>query len=386
MTAQFDFDEEIDRMGTDSLKWQDADDDVLAMALADMDFKAAPVILEALASQVDHGVYGYTDGIAAFEAARQWVSRRRAFDIEPGTLLAAPGVMPSIAHLLRGWLEPGTGVIVQTPGFAPIPDVITSNGFRVVENPLRLVNGRYEMDLDGFRAMAADDGVGAFVLCSPHNPSGRIWSRIDLSSIADIALEHDILVISDEIHGEVVHPWADFVTYSAVARDGSPHAICFGPSKAFNLPGMRLSLNVVEHEELRRSFHDELFKVNETFGISAPGAAATASAFSNGDEWIDALTEYLGRNLETLTAGLSNSSPDVEVVRPDASYLVWLDCRRTGMTDSELEQRLSAAGVLIESGLSFGPSGSGFVRINIGTTHRRVATAVDRMAGVFSMV
>jgi cystathionine beta-lyase len=377
----FDFDSPLERSHTNSIKWSEAGGDRLAMGLADMDFRTAPPIVEALRARADHGVLGYTlAGSGLFDAVTGWVATRRDWLVEPDWITPCPGIMPSMAYLLRSTLEAGDGVIVQTPAFSPIPLIVEQNGFLVLENPLRLVGNRYQMDVDTFRAAAERPDVRAFVLCSPHNPIGRVWSREELAVIADIAAANDLLVISDEIHAEIVFPWAEFVSYGEIAADSSRFAILFGPSKGFNLPGLRTAVAVIPHAGLRRAFHRELHRVNEDFGINVMGAVALEAAYSMGAEWLDALAAYLEGNLEALQSGIAGSVPGIHVIRPDASFLVWLDCRARGLSDDKLRERIvNRAGVVIEPGTSFGPNGSGFIRLNIGTQRSRVVESIERM-------
>lgn len=378
----FDFDAPPDRRGTNSIKWADAGGDRLAMGLADMDFRAAPVIIDALRARVAHGVFGYTEpGPGFYEAVTAWMAARRGWPVDAAWITPGPGIMPSMAHVLRGVLEPGAGVIVQTPAFAPIPEIVEQNGFQVVENPLRLTGTRYEMDVDGLLSAARRSEVRALVLCSPHNPIGRVWTREELATIAEICSAHDLLVVSDEIHAEVVFPWASFVTYPLVAGPAARHATLFGPSKGFNLPGLRTSVTVIADEVLRTAYRLELHRVNEDFGIGVLGAAALEAAYTRGGDWLDALADYLRGNLETLTGALEAHLPEVSVIRPDASFLVWLDCRRLRRSSAELARRIGEeAGVIVEPGTSFGAAGEGFMRVNIATARRRVEDAAERMA------
>ncbi len=381
---QFDFDTPIDRAGTGSMKWAEAGADRLAMGLADMDFPTAPAIVEALADRVEHAVFGYTEvGSGFLDAVIRWTQARRGWTVEPDWITAGPGIMPSMAYLLRAALRPGEGVIVQTPAFSPIPTIIEQNGLRVVENPLALVGDRYEMDLEGLRSAAEQAQVRAFVLCSPHNPIGRVWSQSELELVGDICAANDLLVISDEIHAEIVYPWATFVTYAAVADSPSRFATLYGPSKGFSLPGLRTAVVVIPGAELRAAFRLELHRVNEDFGINALGAVALEAAYTRGAEWLDAVSTYLQTNLEILQTRLAGELPRIEVIKPDASFLVWLDCRGLGLSDDELGNRiLDQAGVAVEPGTSFGTAGSGFVRLNIATPRARLVEALDRLAAV----
>lgn len=381
----FDFDTEIDRGGVGSIKWAAAGGGQIPLGLADMDFRAAPAIVEALQRRVDHGVYGYTDAQSGqLDAICEWTAARRGWALEVDWITPCSGVIPSIAFLLRGALGAGDGVIVHTPAFFPIVDVIRSNGMHVIENPLQIRGGRYEIDFDAFRTAASRPNAKAFVLCSPHNPSGRVWSETELAMLADIAHEHGLVVLSDEIHCETVFSWANFTTYAKVARHDDPFAVCFGPSKGFNLATLQTSVTAIAHDGLRESFRAERHKMNVDFGVSALGAVALQAAYTEGGPWLDALTRYLERNLDTLSERLAEVS-EIAVVRPDASFLVWLDCRALALSDDELIDRfLNVADVIVEPGTSFGAAGSGFVRINIGTTQSRIAKAAEQIALAFS--
>ena len=377
--SSFDFDTVIDRSGTGSIKWSEVPGDALAMGLADMDFRTAPAVIGALQERGEHGIFGYTQaGPDLTDTACRWLAQRRGWDADAAWIVPTPGVMPTIAHVLQAWLDPGASVIVQTPAFGPIPAVVHDNGFRVEQNPLRLAGGRYVMDLVAFEAVARRRDVGAFVLCSPHNPSGRVWSRRDLESVAAICEANEVFVISDEVHADMVFPWASFTTYALAAATGR-YAIVFGPSKAFNLAGLRNALAVVPDAELRGALATELHRVNEDFGIGIMASAAITAAYGAGGGWLDALTEYVAGNLDALIAGLAHLD-SVRVIRPDASFLVWVDVSAVGRPDAEVTALLAGSRVIVEPGTSFGPAGAGFIRVNVGTARSRVEEAAARIA------
>ena len=376
----YDFDVIGNRTGTGAMKWRRADEGLLTMGLADMDFAAAPQILDALSVRVDHGVFGYTDtSVDAIEAFTTWVGERHTWTVDPSSVVVSPGVMQSLVMVLRALLAPGAGVIVQTPVFGPILEVAAGNGFDVIENPLVLVDGRYELDFGYFETLAGRSDVQAFVLCSPHNPGGRVWSRDELARLAGICAANGVTVISDEIHGDLTYPWSVFTPYGIVAPTGTSYAALTGPSKAFNLPGMRTSLTVVVGDELREGFDRERRRVNEDFGVSAMGIVALEAAYRSGGSWLDALMVHLAGNVVALDDALS--ATPIRVMRPDATFLAWLDCRSLGMNDQDLIAWFEDLGIVIEPGPAFGATDSGFVRLNIATTSDRVATAAARIAG-----
>ncbi len=378
-----DFDVALDRTDTASIKWSGVGEpsDALPMGLADMDFPTAPPVVEALRRRVDHGAFGYTaPPDSAIEAVVGWLRDRQGLEVLPETIVVSPGVMPSLALLLRGNLRPGAGVIVQTPAFAPIPDVVAANGFRVIENALVLDRGRYEMDMDRLAILLAEPDVEAFVLCSPHNPVGRVWTAAELRHIGELCAVNDVLVLSDEIHGDLTYAWADFVSFGRVAPPDLHHAVMTGPSKAFNLPGLKTSVTIVSDGATRRAFDAERHRINEDFGVNALGVTALEAAYRHGAPWLDALIVHLAGNVEAVADALEGSG--ASLVRPEAMFLVWIDCRAAGLSDDVLQTALARAGLIVEPGLGFGEEGSGFVRLNIATSRRRVVDAVGRLRSV----
>lgn len=379
----FDFDVSLDRADTASIKWAGVEPagERLAMGLADMDFATAPAVVDGLRRRIEHGAFGYTDVTnTALDAVVQWLRERQGLEVRPETVVVSPGVIPSLALLLRGALDPGSGVVVQTPAFSPIPDIVAANGLRVVENPLTLEQGRYEMDIVGLERLLADPSVHALVLCSPHNPVGRVWGAAELERVARLCVAHDVLVVSDEIHADLTYPWSDFVSFGRVAPPGLTHAVLTGPSKAFNLPGLRTSISIVPDSDLRRAFHLERHRINDDFGVATLGVVALEAAYRHGAPWLDALVTYLAGSVDALVEALRGSP--VSVIRPDATYLMWIDCREAAVGDAELGRRLSEEGLLVEPGTAFGGGGSGFVRLNIATSRRRVIEAAARLRRV----
>lgn len=379
----FDFDVNLDRTDTASMKWWgvDAGSDRLAMGLADMDFATAPVVIDALRGRVEHGAFGYTDVTdAALDAVVRWFRERQSLEVVANSVVVSSGVIPSLALLLRGALDRGDGVVVQTPAFSPIPDVVVANGLRVFENPLKLEGDRYVMDLVRLERLLADPSIAALVLCSPHNPVGRVWSSAELEDVARLCLANDVLVISDEIHADLTFPWTEFTSFGRAAPPGLPYAVLTGPSKAFNLPGLRTSVSIIPDPDLREAFDVERHAVNEDFGVGTLGVVALEAAYREGGAWLDALMSYLAGSLGALAEALRGSR--ASVVRPEATYLVWIDCRAAGLTDDELYRRLSERGLLVEPGTAFGDGGDGFVRLNIATTRRRVIDAATRLRTV----
>jgi len=380
--TQYDFDAPVERRSTNSIKWSAGEVDgkwvtmpaapgpahesaLLPMWLADMDFTAAPEILAALQARVDHGVFGYTYYDESFYAAiEDWMATRRGWRPQREWILTNSGVMPAINLLIQTFTEPGDGVIVQPPVFRPISDAPEANGRLPVVNPLTEVDGRYRIDFAALESQAADPGTTMMILCSPHNPVGRVWTSREVKSVAEICAGNDVVLVSDEIHADLTYSWAAFTSVGSLYSEVYDRFIvCGGPSKAFNLPGLKLSLTFVPNPKLREAYRETLHRQNELWAANTLGATALTAAYESGGPWLDAVLEYLEANVALAERFLAARVPGVTLARPDALYLLWLDCRRLRISPEELNRRLRAAGLWLESGESYGDQGSGFVRM-----------------------
>jgi cystathionine beta-lyase len=398
VSGTYNFDESHERRGTRSIKWSLGEEygawvdyprptgqapheaEVLPMWLADMDFPAAPPILSALQGLVDHGIFGYT-GLddEFFDTIDEWAQRRHGWTIEREWVATNTGVMPAINLLIQTCTDPGDGVIVQTPVFHPISHSVELNKRELLDNALVYDGTRYNMDLPDLAAKAASPGAKMMILCSPHNPVGRVWDVAELRAVVDVCTANDVLLVSDEIHGDLTYDWSNFVSAGSLTEYHDRLVVCTGASKAFNLPGLKMSLTIIPDAELRAAYQLTLRNQNEIFGVNLFATTAVVAAYRHGEPWLEALIDYLAANVEFVDAFLGERLPQIRLVRPDALYLLWIDCRPLGLTGAELDERLRAAGVRAEQGSTYGNEGEGFIRLTIACSRQLLAEAMERV-------
>ena len=395
---RYDFDKEISRQGTCASKWirvnwgreggrsefTDAcfeEDRLLPLWVADMDLPCPQPVVDALVARAKHPIYGYTAQTDAFsEAVVGWLHRRHGWDIQPEWLLTTPGVVPALYMLVKAVLRPGEKIIVQPPVYGPFYRAGKNNDVEVVRNVLQSDSGRYEMDYYDLAEKVSDPAVKMLVLCSPHNPVGRVWSRDELVRLGELCLENDVLVVSDEIHCDLVYSGYKFVPFASISDEFAQHSVaCVAPSKTFNLAGLQTSNIIIANEKLRAEFAKTLGSVG-LHGANTFGQVALQAAFNEGEEWLDQVLEYVEGNLRFLQAYVAEHIPQITAVPPEGTYLVWLDCRRLGVDKWELKElMLEKARVHLNDGFSFGPEGEGFLRMNLACPQSIVAEALERM-------
>jgi len=389
-TAASEFDSIHDRRAYGSAKWANQWDEyspavegegILSLWTADMDFRAPQPVIDRLVDAAHHGVYGYTlRDPAHFEVVQTWFAERHGWTPGLETLLPGPGVMPCVAAILRTFTEPGDGVIVQTPVYSPYFEVISGAGRRLLVNQLRLEGDHYRLDLENFEALARS-GAKAFILCNPHNPSGHAWTFEELTALNAICERYGLIVISDEIHCDIRLSAASHVVFASISESARQRSfICLAPTKTFNLAGLQCAVVSVANPEWRARLFDTLrfsFMTNPNF-FSRLGLEV---AYREGGPWLDALTEYLRGNLDLVTRFAAASLPGLRPMRPDASFLVWIDARflddRVGDVKAFF---LNEARVNLYSGRVYGPGGEGFIRLNIGCPRLLLQDALQRMA------
>jgi cystathionine beta-lyase len=380
----FDFDTLPDRRGTASLKWDFAGriagrEGLLPLWVADMDFAAPPAIAEAVARRAAHGVFGYTlEPESYFEAAIHWLADRHGWNVRREWLLAAPGVVQTISAALLAASTPGDRIVIQPPVYYPFALRIRANGRAVVENPLVLDGDRYRMDLEGLeRELAA--GARMLILCSPHNPGGRVWTAEELERAAGLCTQYGAVIVSDEIHADLVLPGRQHVPVATVSEAAARITItCVSATKTFNLAGLGGSLAIVSDEGLRM----RLKAVAEAqWGGTANcfAAAASEAAWRHGADWLDAMLAYVAGNFAYLADRLPRELPAARVLPLEATYLAWIDLRRLDMSDEEVRTRLLDAGVWLDEGRKFGSGGEGFQRLNLACPRFVLDRAVDGM-------
>jgi cysteine-S-conjugate beta-lyase len=386
----FDFDRVIPRAGTDSVKWDGrrgyfGTEDVLPLWVADTDFAAPEAVTRALAARAAHPVYGYTlfpDNV--YDALIAWMQSRHGWRIERDWILMAPGVVPSLHAAVLAFAEAGEGVIVQPPVYFPFFSSVTVPGRRLIENPLREEDGRYRMDLAHLEACAARPDARLLLLCSPHNPVGRVWEADELGEVLRIARRHGLVVLSDEIHHDLVYPGEKHVPLALLADDPGAIVTAVAPSKTFNIPGLGLSALIVPDADhrarLRRAF--DLLHVT---GSNPFSIAAFAAAYREGGPWLDALLAYLGRTRDEAIAFMAENLPAIRPLRPQGTYLLWLDCRSVGLDDAALKRFfVEEARVGMNPGTVFGEGGSGCMRLNLGAPRAVVLEALERIAAALA--
>jgi cystathionine beta-lyase len=387
MVTQSSFDEVVDRRGTGSLKWDGMHKrfgvegpDLLPMWVADTEFRAPAPVIEALVRRARHGLFGYSVAPAAyFEAVRGWMRRRHGWDVEEEWIAATPGVVCAVNLLIRTLTDRGDGVVIQPPVYYPFRRGIEDNGCRVLVNRLHLDGARYRMDLEDLERKLPDAKL--LILCSPHNPVGRVWSADELRTLGALCLRHGVIVVSDEIHFDLVlsgHAHTVFATLSPELAQQS--VVCTAASKTFNLPGLQPAISVIPNPRLRRDFAHTL----RACGIPQPNAfclEAVTAAYTHGEEWLLELLAYVEGNMEVLSRFVEAEIPQLRVVSPEGTFLAWLDCRALGLDPGELEQVLLSKGRLVLSpGHTFGPGGEGFVRLNLGCPRSMLEDGLGRLA------
>ncbi len=378
MKSCFDFDKLVERRGTDSVKWDLADDDVIPMWVADMDFESPREVQEAIMDRVKHGVYGYTIELdSLFEAVTKWVSRRHNWTIEREWIVFTPGVMPGILGILQAITRPGDKVILQSPVYTPFFRAVRNSGCHVLNNQLKYENNRYTMNFPDLEEKAKDPRTRALILCNPHNPVGRVWTREELSTVGKICLENDVVMISDEIHSDLIYKEYKHIPLASICDEFAENSItCIAPSKTFNLAGLNTAFLVIPDSRVRREFQNMSLPKRATIF----GGIAAEAAYTYGDNWLDALLDYLDDNRRLLAGYLKARTPQIKVVEPEGTYLVWLDCRQLGMDNDGLEKfMLEKAGIWVNQGYSFGSGGDGFIRMNIGCPRPILEKALGRL-------
>lgn len=383
---QYDFDTPIDRTHTWSIKHDfkkenGKADDILPLWVADMDFRSPDSVVEVLKKAVDHGIFGYSRADESyFDAVAAWYQKRHHLTLQPEWMTCTPGIVFALSIAVRAFTQEGDAVLIQPPVYHPFSRAILRNKRTLVENPLVLKDGHYEMDLEELEQKVLDEHVKLMILCNPHNPVGRVWTREELTALADICLRHHVYVISDEIHGDFVWQGHEQTPYASISEEACLHSMmCTAPSKTFNLAGMVTSNLFIPDPEMRRKFRSELLDVGQE-NMNRLGLFACRAAYESGGEWLDQLIGYLAGNLALVRDFCKNRVPQIQLVEPEGTYLAWLDCRELGMTDDELMAFFSnEAKVWLDPGTHSGEQGSGFMRFNLGSSRSVIAQALDQI-------
>ena len=380
---KYNFDEIIPRRNTNSVKWDEAaQDDIIPLWVADMDFRVLPQITEALRQRVDHGVFGYTHvPDSYYESVIRWFKDRHGLQgVKQSDIIYTSGVVPAISAIVRGLTLPGDKVLVQTPVYNCFFSSIRNQGCLVEENHLVYKNNTYVVDWDDFERKCADSRVRIFLLCNPHNPAGRVWKKEELQRMGEICQKHDVFVISDEIHCELVMPGNEYTPFASLSDDFLKNsATCVAPTKAFNIAGLQIA-NIIVKDRTKRERIDRAINIHEVCDVNPFGVIATEAAYTEeGAEWLRQLNTYLFANYQFLCDFFSKHFPSLEVVKLEGTYLVWVDCSSLGKSSTEIVNNLYRHGVWMNDGVMYGENQSAFIRINIACPRKILKEGLLRM-------
>lgn len=381
-----DFDTVPNRRGTNCFKYDFAremgmPEDVLPLWVADMDFPTAPAVLERLHALAEHGIFGYT-GVkdAYFSAVHNWYAQRFGWETQRSWLVTTPGVVFAIAIAIRAFTQKGDAILIQQPVYYPFANKVTENDRQLVVNPLVLKNGRYEMDFADMERKIVDYHVKMLLLCSPHNPVGRVWTKEELLRVGEICQKHGVLVVSDEIHADFTYAGHTHRVFVSVKSEFADFTItCTAPSKTFNLAGLQNSNIFIPNRQLRHAYKKELSACG-CGGTNCMGMAACQAAYEAGADWLEQLKQYLAGNLAYIRQFLREKLPEIALIEPDGTYLVWLDLRKLGLTEQQQRQLIvQDAKLWLDTGTLFGQGGEGFERINIACPRTTIEQAMQRL-------
>jgi len=381
------FDQVINRKKTDSVKWDYTKrifgvEDVLPMWVADMDFQAPEEVIDALHTRVDHGIFGYTmPGSKMEDAVTNWLKSRHSWEIDPKTITYSPGIVTAISMAIHAFTTSEDKIVVQPPVYYPFFEIAQKHKREVLYNQLLLnENFRYEIDFIDLEEKLSDERTKLFILCNPHNPSGRVWSKEELTKIGDLCIKHNVLIISDDIHSDLLLFGNQYTPIASIRKNIANQTItCIAPSKTFNLAGLQASILLIPNDSLKRRYNEvqQLFGV---MGINTLGADAMQAAYEQGSNWLDELIQYLQENVLLIEEYLMNHLPQVKIMRPESTYLVWIDVRSLNKSDKELQELLLNKGKLaLHIGSKFGENGEGFLRMNIACPKETLLDGLNRL-------
>lgn len=386
----YDFDKIVDRRGTSCLKYdfqveRRGRDDLLPLWVADMDFVLPENILDDIQKRVSHGIFGYTDPKREyFDSVIGWFYSHFGWEGKPEWITVTPGVVVAISVAVRALTKEGEGVLIQQPVYYPFSEAILLNKRKLVNNQLVYENGKYSIDFDGFEKKIVDENVKLFILCSPHNPVGRVWTEEELRKMGEICLKHNVIIVSDEIHCDFTYEGHKHTVFPSLGEEFENNVVfCTAPSKTFNIAGLHVSNIFIPNPEIRKKFKSEL----EAFGFSQPnvlGLTACWSVYSKGEEWYRELKEYIAGNLDFAREYLAKNMPKIQLVEPDGTYLIWLDCEKLGLSVEELESFVEdKAKLWVDFGKIFGKESGQFIRLNIACPRKTLRQALEQLRAAY---
>lgn len=387
------FDTIIDRKNTKSLKYDSAvkrgkPADVLPLWVADMDFRVSSYVIEALDDMTKHGIFGYSESDDKyFDAVSGWMKRHYNWDVHEEWLIKTPGIVFALAMAVKAYSKEGEGVLIQQPVYYPFSEVILDNKRKLVVSELKQADdGKYYIDYEDFEKKIVEENVKLFILCNPHNPVGRVWTKDELAKIGDICIKHNVTVVSDEIHADFVFERKHTV-FTTVKEEYKDIAIvCTSPSKTFNIAGFQVSNIFIANDELRKKFSEQVNCTGYS-QLNLTGLVACEAAYRYGEEWYEAVLKYIKSNAEYVDNFLKEKLPKVRMTELEGTYLVWLDFREYGLSDLELNKSIiHKAGLWLDRGSLFGKSGEGYQRINIACPRSILNEALEKLVSVFGVI
>lgn len=380
------FDEVIERHNTNSVKYEEMDlkfgtNQLLPFWLADMEFRSPDFLIDALMKRTKHGIFGYTKRMPEYyEAIQNWLKLRHELEVEKENIEYAPGVVFALNLMIRLFTNPGDKIIIQAPVYYPFYGIIQGNQRNVVENPLLFQDGSYQMDFADLRAKVADERCKMLILCSPHNPVGRVWLKEELQELGEICLAHDVLVVSDEIHFDLVFKGHKHIPFASISEEFKNNSItCTAPSKTFNIAGLQSAYTIISDQEKMAKYRNEL-SLLDLNRSNAYSMVATQVLYENGQQWVDELIDYLAGNQNYVNQFITEHFKDILPCKIEGTYLMWLDCRKLSSNIKEIDRLfIEKAGLALDSGYWFGDPGKGFMRLNLACPRVILETAMHKL-------
>ncbi|MBF8983888.1 pyridoxal phosphate-dependent aminotransferase [Lutibacter sp. B2] len=388
---EYNFDKVINRKGTNSVKWEFMNDmfgtnDLLPLWVADMDFECPKPVIEAIQKRATHGIFGYSsnDYEEYYISIMNWMKKRYNWEIEKDWIVHTPGVVPALAICVQTFTNPGDQVIIQRPVYYPFTRVIVNNGRIISNNSLKYENNKYSIDYEDLERRAKDSTTKLMILCSPHNPVGRVWTKDELTKIGEICLRNNVILVSDEIHGDLVHSGNKHIPFTSISKDFEKNTIvCTALSKTFNLAGLNTSSIIIANEELRANFKKTSEDRNASPKPNPFGIVATQAAYNHGEEWLEQVIEYIEDNMSYIDEFLKDKLTKVKMIKSEGTYLAWLDFSDLGLSKDELwDIIVKKAKVGLDDGSIFGEEGIGFQRINVGCPRSILEECMNRIEKV----
>ncbi|MGG3283287.1 MalY/PatB family protein [Paenibacillus solani] len=384
----YNFDKVISRYGTNSAKWDgmalSMGSDMIALSVADMDLPAPPMVVEKVAEVARHGIYGYTDPFPPYyEAVRSWLDKAYDWQVEQDWIVFCPRIVQAVSVIIQKFTAPGDKILVHTPVYQPVAKAVTINDRVLVESPLKLVNGRYEIDFEDME-QRMQEGVQIVLLISPHNPVGRVWTRDELERMANLCIRYDALIVSDDIHADFIHEGHEHTIIAKLSEEiANRSIICTSPGKTFNLASLEIANIIIPNETLRDQFKLGLQQAgihNPTF-FSIP---ALEVAYTSCDEWLTELRAYIKDNIAFARTFIADHMPELEVIEPEGTYLLWVNCMAVSSKEEDLVEWIqNRARVSVSFGSSFGPGGEGYIRVNVAAPRSVLQEGLERLAAAY---